>query len=1232
MRRFELVEGSSSKFWEIELRGSDVDVRWGRIGTNGQSQTKSLGTEAKAQAQFDKLIKEKTGKGYAEVGVAEGASIAVSPPKAASAVATKKEAPASEEAAPEQAALDTTAPPQAVESPKATKSPVQKAMRMPSRSLVLTDPSTWPPHRRAQLHPRPAWTKDAPTLDRDAIWKRIRAAAGTEIRDAALKERLASTAAPTEPASIEVEMMLASALCAPRELRTISETLSLLIDHWTVSGGPTHALAALARMRLHVSGVFMHGSMSGWLRLAELLAPLSSEERKALTEVPGTRTLEFAQMRQMLFPELAEGDADVRSGKNQYASFASITTLAALDVAGASRSVFYFRSGQSQWSGSIKPMMTTWIATFGEAALEPIAKLLDVEGDSESTRELAELIAFIGTPRALEILASHAGDRLVLAALRDAALANPELALVPLVEQGLSRSPSAMSVRTILGQVLRSAGGALDPQIGELSDAGRKLVSELRLQHEGGEEASVSELPPLFTAPPWTTKKKRAATAVLELDPLPYEPSMAWPEGLRERWAHYAPQWTPRVDSPDYYFRVWGVPSELAAALAAGPDPAADEALRAIAAVRVAHRPSRVAASLPLILPRVAMKLLNAYASDAWWDPVSPLQKLAADHELLFLDALLAFASSHVAEGLEVLRPYGDPRIAMIAADALHKLKKKPPGASSWLRAHPEAAAVGLIPTAVGKPTRARDAAEQALRWLAKEGHESIVIDVAMRYGDAAKDAVRAVLDFDALDIHPSKMPAAPSFADAQALPRLVLENGKSLPPSAMQHVLTMLQISSLEVPYAGIEVINAITTRPSRETFAWELFSTWIVAGAPSKESWAFTAMGLLGHDECARRLTPLIRAWPGESQHQRAVTGLDVLASIGTDVALMHLHGIAQKLKFKGLQEKARLKIDAIAEARGFTAEELADRLVPDLGLDEDGSLTLDFGPRSFRVIFDEGLKPLVREESGKRLPDLPKARKDDDADKSAEATAIWKALKKDAKTLALGQVLRLELGMCARRRWSADVFETFLVKHPVMRHLVVRLAWATYDEEDRVTSVFRVAEDGTYANTDDDVFTLPEGATVGVAHTMEMRPEDQAKLGALFGDYELVQPFVQLGRETFALTEEEKASGEVTRWAGKKLPTGKVLGLEARGWRRGQPQDGGHISWIEKHVEGQMVSVSLDQGIAVGDVTMFPEQIIERLTCGDGWHPKKGPETLAKLHPIVMSELLRDIESLY
>jgi len=69
MRRFELVDGKSSKFWEVGTEGKDLTVRFGKIGTNGQAQTKSFATPEKALAERDKLVKEKTGKGYSEVGV-----------------------------------------------------------------------------------------------------------------------------------------------------------------------------------------------------------------------------------------------------------------------------------------------------------------------------------------------------------------------------------------------------------------------------------------------------------------------------------------------------------------------------------------------------------------------------------------------------------------------------------------------------------------------------------------------------------------------------------------------------------------------------------------------------------------------------------------------------------------------------------------------------------------------------------------------------------------------------------------------------------------------------------------------------------------------------------------------------------------------------------------------------------------------------------------------------------
>ncbi len=66
-RRFEFIEGTSRKFWEVSISGNNVTVRYGRLGTNGQSQTKSFTSPAAAAQHSDKQINAKLAKGYREL-------------------------------------------------------------------------------------------------------------------------------------------------------------------------------------------------------------------------------------------------------------------------------------------------------------------------------------------------------------------------------------------------------------------------------------------------------------------------------------------------------------------------------------------------------------------------------------------------------------------------------------------------------------------------------------------------------------------------------------------------------------------------------------------------------------------------------------------------------------------------------------------------------------------------------------------------------------------------------------------------------------------------------------------------------------------------------------------------------------------------------------------------------------------------------------------------------------
>jgi predicted DNA-binding WGR domain protein len=65
-RYFEFVSGSSRKFWEISVSSNSFTVRFGRIGTPGQSQIKTFADEPKAKHEAERLIAEKLKKGYNE--------------------------------------------------------------------------------------------------------------------------------------------------------------------------------------------------------------------------------------------------------------------------------------------------------------------------------------------------------------------------------------------------------------------------------------------------------------------------------------------------------------------------------------------------------------------------------------------------------------------------------------------------------------------------------------------------------------------------------------------------------------------------------------------------------------------------------------------------------------------------------------------------------------------------------------------------------------------------------------------------------------------------------------------------------------------------------------------------------------------------------------------------------------------------------------------------------------
>lgn len=84
------VSGQAEKFWEISLSKSEITIRFGKIGANGQTTLKTFPDAASASREAEKLIAEKLKKGYVEIKSSETPNSVTKPTKTKSQSDTKE--------------------------------------------------------------------------------------------------------------------------------------------------------------------------------------------------------------------------------------------------------------------------------------------------------------------------------------------------------------------------------------------------------------------------------------------------------------------------------------------------------------------------------------------------------------------------------------------------------------------------------------------------------------------------------------------------------------------------------------------------------------------------------------------------------------------------------------------------------------------------------------------------------------------------------------------------------------------------------------------------------------------------------------------------------------------------------------------------------------------------------------------------------------------------------------
>lgn len=306
-------------------------------------------------------------------------------------------------------------------------------------------------------------------------------------------------------------------------------------------------------------------------------------------------------------------------------------------------------------------------------------------------------------------------------------------------------------------------------------------------------------------------------------------------------------------------------------------------------------------------------------------------------------------------------------------------------------------------------------------------------------------------------------------------------------------------------------------------------------------------------------------LKKWYGTRVHQARAL-LQMLAWVDHPTATQTLLAIGTRFRTKSLQQEATRLAQEIAERKGWSLAELADRTIPAAGLDDDGGLQLDFGPRQFTARLGTELNLVLFDPEGKVIKALPDPRKDDDAEKAAAAKKQLGVTRKELKQVIDQQRVTLYEAMCVQRTWRFDDWEPFLCRHPIVRHFCQRLVWTA--TRDGVAHHFRPLADGSFTDVEDNAFTMDAADVIAIAHLTTTTPAIASAWIRHFGDYEVAPLFDQFGRGAPEMTPEKKAQRELKDFEGWMADTFKIRGRATKvGYTRGSTGDGG---WFNEYIK--------------------------------------------------------------
>lgn len=450
----------------------------------------------------------------------------------------------------------------------------------------------------------------------------------------------------------------------------------------------------------------------------------------------------------------------------------------------------------------------------------------------------------------------------------------------------------------------------------------------------------------------------------------------------------------------------------------------------------------------------------------------------------------------------------------------------------------------------------------------------------------------RAALLVKAEQLATKGLPAALTWFPWSTLPEVRwADTGEPVDGVIVQWLLAQAVKAKNPAPNAVLRRYCAMLDPADREQLGQQVLEAWIdddlgspdpatgePAGSATASKGVLAVVGACAGAAAAPVIRSYLRSWYGP-RHPQGRALIQALAWIDHRAAVQLLLSVGSGFPGKSLKQEAATQAEALAERKGWSVLELADRTIPTAGFDRDGRLELPYGDRVFTARLLPDLTCELVSPEGAVVRALPTPRKGDDAERAALSKKVYSAAKRELKGIAADLTRGWYDAMCTGRTWSAEVWSTYIDGHPTARFLTQRLVWSATAADGTVT-LFRPLGDGTLTGVDDEPVVLADTDVVAIAHVVTMGAEQARAWQQHLDDYEVTPMLRQLDNPPYPLTGDRGQETAMRDVEGHLISAFALRGRATRrGYRRGPGEDGAVFTTYSRSVAGLDLTVVLE-----------------------------------------------------